>query len=461
MFDISDCDGCSLVIMDLTEQIQIDETKNCRIFIGACTSSLFIRNCSDCVFYTCCRQLRLRDCTNCQFYIYSMSEVHIEYSSGLAFAPFNGGYPDHAKHLTQARLDPQHNLWYDIYDHNDPSKTRVNWRLIDPSTYEEPWFPAGVCEPAVPRTTAGSVTRHDEGGDSSMESFNLNQMKAHAAELAAVASPPPAPAANTLPPPLPSPSEPASGPRVAVIGRGEVGITLAQRLVRAGWLVQFGARNPDEVTLSRLPSHPLLLVPLSPLTLLQTRAKSKPNEVLASSPIVTISEAANWSQFILLTVPGMRADSEYTALASQLGDGAEGKLIIDATNPLSFPQLEIFWDGNKSSGELLQAALPKSFVYKAFNTVGLNHLGNPNGSLIPGRDASLGPLKMLFCGGADQREAAAQIISAVGFTPVYVGAIRYSRNLEAIAELWIHLGIPGIGSSENWGMGFHFEPTGV
>jgi predicted dinucleotide-binding enzyme len=105
--------------------------------------------------------------------------------------------------------------------------------------------------------------------------------------------------------------------------------------------------------------------------------------------------------------------------------------------------------------------LPKSFVFKAFNTVGLNHLGNPDGSLVPGRADSLGPLKMLYCGPLEQREAAAQVISAVGFHPVYVGTLRYSRNLEAIAELWIHLAIPGVGSSENWGMGFHFEPTGV
>ena len=36
-------------------------------------------------------------------------------------------------------------------------------------------------------------------------------------------------------------------PRIAVIGRGEVGITLARRLVQAGWSVQFGSRNPEEV----------------------------------------------------------------------------------------------------------------------------------------------------------------------------------------------------------------------
>ena len=130
MFSIEDCDGSTLVIMDQTEQVQIDQVKNCKIFIGACQSSIFIRNCENCVFYTCCRQLRLREVTNSTFYILSMAEVHIEYSNTVRFAPFNGGYPEHARHLTSANLDAKHNLWYDIFDHNDPGKTRENWSLL-------------------------------------------------------------------------------------------------------------------------------------------------------------------------------------------------------------------------------------------------------------------------------------------------------------------------------------------
>eukprot|EP00604_Paraphysomonas_vestita_P002583 CAMPEP_0174818854 /NCGR_PEP_ID=MMETSP1107-20130205/1759_1 /TAXON_ID=36770 /ORGANISM="Paraphysomonas vestita, Strain GFlagA" /LENGTH=381 /DNA_ID=CAMNT_0016031341 /DNA_START=401 /DNA_END=1546 /DNA_ORIENTATION=+ len=381
-----------------------------------------------------------------------MSEVHIEYSTRLGFAPFNGGYPDHAKHLSVARLDPQHNLWYDVYDHNDPSKTRVNWHLIDPSTYEEPWFPAGPCEPAVPRTLRGSVKRADQ--DPSMLSFDLNQMKAHAAEIKNASSAPPLPAASSteVSPPAPptstqehqstttssTSSTSSTSPRIAIIGRGDVGITLGRRFVKAGWEVQFGSRNPQE-----------------------TQAKAKPDEILSSSPIVSISDAVNWSQFVVLTVPGIRSIEEYNELATLLGDGIKGKVVIDTTNPLLFPSLEVFWDGSTSAGERFQSALPDSFVFKAFNTVGLNHLGNAEGTLIPGRNPDQGPLKMLFAGPSEQREIASQIISAVGFTPTYVGPIRYSRNLEAIAELWIHLAIPGIGSTENWGQGFHFEPTGI
>lgn len=222
MFDIADCENSSLAVLDYCEQVQIDEIKNCRVFIGACASSIFIRNCSNCVFYTSCRQLRLRDVVNCSFYIYSMAEVHIEYSSNVRFAPFNGGYPEQAQHLRQANLDASHNLWYDIFDHNDPGRTRVNWSLIPEAEYEQPWFPAGEpCEPAVPRTKAGSVQRVEEpsGGEAGMQSFSVQQLIADAQALAAKppspvkSSPPPAPAAEPVAvaaPPLPPAEAPVA-----------------------------------------------------------------------------------------------------------------------------------------------------------------------------------------------------------------------------------------------------------
>lgn len=169
-FDISDCSQSTLVVMDVCEQVQIDEVHNCRIFIGACASSIFIRNCFNCVFYTCCRQLRLREVTKCDFYIYSMSEVHIEYSSCLRFAPFNGGYPEQLEHFQAANMDVNHNLWYDIYDHNDPTKSHANWCLLPAEECEAKWFPAGLsCDLAVPVTLPGGVTRHCDVGIQSFE----------------------------------------------------------------------------------------------------------------------------------------------------------------------------------------------------------------------------------------------------------------------------------------------------
>jgi hypothetical protein len=207
-FEIGDCENSILVVMDHTEQIQVDQLKGCRVFLGAVASSLFIRNCENCTFVTACQQLRLREVVNCNFYILSIGEVHIEYSNNVRFAPFNGGYPEQAAHLAAAKLNPHHNLWYDIYDHNDPNKTREHWSLIPESEYEAPWFPAGSpCEVAIPRTRAGSVVRAD--ANDNMQSFSMDQMRMDASKAtggpaATAAAVPPAPVvAATAAPPVP------------------------------------------------------------------------------------------------------------------------------------------------------------------------------------------------------------------------------------------------------------------
>ncbi len=199
VFNIGDCENCTLVVADLTEQVQIDQVKNCRIFIGACASSIFIRNCENCVFYTCCRQLRLREVTNSTFYIMSQAEVHIEYTNTVRFAPFNGGYPQHADHLKAAKLDTKHNLWYDVFDHNDAAKTGSNSSLVPRAEYEAPWFPLGECEPAIALTLPNSVVRTDENAGQVGQSFGAEQMRADAAEIAQ--SPPKAPAPKATPAP--------------------------------------------------------------------------------------------------------------------------------------------------------------------------------------------------------------------------------------------------------------------
>eukprot|EP00602_Paraphysomonas_sp_CaronLab_P009657 CAMPEP_0185023132 /NCGR_PEP_ID=MMETSP1103-20130426/5826_1 /TAXON_ID=36769 /ORGANISM="Paraphysomonas bandaiensis, Strain Caron Lab Isolate" /LENGTH=472 /DNA_ID=CAMNT_0027555569 /DNA_START=99 /DNA_END=1517 /DNA_ORIENTATION=+ len=445
MFDIADCEGSTMVLMDQCEQVQIDEVHKCRVFIGACTSSIFIRNCSNCVFYTCCRQLRLRDCTDCKFFIYSMAEVHIEYSNRLAFGPFNGGYPDHAKHMAAANLDVSHNLWYDIFDHNDPGKTHEHWRVMEVSEYEEPWFPAGECERAIPVTAPGSVARVFE--DSGMQSYGVDQMAADAAALSAPAPPTgpasePAPSVeNVPPPPAPSADMPVNRLCVGIIGTSAVALALAGRLSSAGYSVHLGTAEPDlEKVLTSLGDLP------------------------DNTSVSTVEEACVFGNFIILAVSGMRSAELYHNFAVSLGAGVKGKIVLDATNPLSeYPKLEVIWDGNTSGGEMMQAALPDCHVFKAFNTTGSNHIANPTGSDIPGYDSSIrGPLKMLFAGPKEQQVNAAEIISAVGFTPLYVGPIRYSRNLEAMAELWVHLALPPVGeTTENWGKTFHFEPSGV
>ena len=60
---------CDLWIFDHNAAITIDDCKNCRIFIGPCDSSVFIRDCYDCKCVFLCRQFRTRTCEDCDFQV--------------------------------------------------------------------------------------------------------------------------------------------------------------------------------------------------------------------------------------------------------------------------------------------------------------------------------------------------------------------------------------------------------
>lgn len=215
--------------------------------------------------------------------------------------------------------------------------------------------------------------------------------------------------------------------KIAIVGTGSVGSSLGRNLLKAGHTVVYGARNPSsektQAAIAKLPG----------------------------ATVSSISEAVAAAEAVILAVPGMYTQEQYNACAATLGAGAEGKVIIDATNPLSaFPALAVHWDGNTSGGEMCAAALPKSAVFKAFNTTGAENMADPTGQT--------GALHMLFAGDKTKVDTAAAVISGVGFSPKYIGPIRYSRNLESIAELWIHLAVPPAGTTkEDWGRAFHFQ----
>ena len=70
-----------------------------------------------------------------------------------------------------------------------------------------------------------------------------------------------------------------------------------------------------------------------------------------------------------------------------------------------------------------------TYVYKAFNTIGVEHMAHPDGELIAGER-----LRMMFAGEAEYQEKCAEFIDAVGFVPEWVGPTRWVGK--RCAELW-------------------------
>jgi len=137
-FDICGLKDCEVVLADFCDQVQIDDCVNCKIFVGACSESVFARNCSDCEFYVACKQLRLRECFRTSFSLYSQTEPVIEMSNGISFSPFSGGYAAQASHFEAARLNPDTNFWWAVFDFNDEEKTGNNFSLSEEP--QAPWY---------------------------------------------------------------------------------------------------------------------------------------------------------------------------------------------------------------------------------------------------------------------------------------------------------------------------------
>lgn len=137
-------------------QVTADECKRCIFMFGPIESSLFIRNCEDCIVWVSCQQLRTRDCKRCTFFLYSKTEPIIESSEDLTFAPWSASYPGCTRHFEMLKFDPRRNMWNALFDFTGKAD-KCNFRFLSLDEVMElrvelnesiPW--GGGCEPDNP-----------------------------------------------------------------------------------------------------------------------------------------------------------------------------------------------------------------------------------------------------------------------------------------------------------------------
>ena len=180
--------------------------------------------------------------------------------------------------------------------------------------------------------------------------------------------------------------------KISVLGSGNIGRRLTKYWAEAGHEVMLGTRTVDD------------------------DAREMAAEL--QSQIGTHAEAAAHGVVVALAIPGNALEPVVTSL--DLSD----KIIIDATN--------FSGSDGKSGAERIAEWAPNATVYKAFNTTGAENFDKPelNGMRVD----------MLFSGAdGDTRQTVAQLISDIGFNPIYAGGIEKSALLEAVARLWISM----------------------
>jgi predicted dinucleotide-binding enzyme len=196
--------------------------------------------------------------------------------------------------------------------------------------------------------------------------------------------------------------------KVAILGSGDVGITLAQGFEKHGYQVVIGTKNPSKT--------------------IEWKGK-----------LVSYADAAGNADLLVLAVKGTVAEDVIKTVAPH----AAGKTVIDATNPIADapPQngiLSFFTTFDNSLMERLQRLAPQANFVKAFNTVGSDLMVNPT---LKG-----GPPTMFICGNNEAaKKEVASILQAFGWESEDMGLAEAARAIEPLCILWC---IPGFAKND-------------
>lgn len=187
--------------------------------------------------------------------------------------------------------------------------------------------------------------------------------------------------------------------KIGILGAGNVGGRLGKVWAQKGHDVMFSSRQPDSERMNALLE-----------------------EVAGNAVAGSLDETIAYSNILVLSVPW---EAVREILTSR--EDWSGKIIIDATNRLAPPGD----DEAPTAAETVAQWAPGAKVVKAYNTIGAEHIENPN---FHGQVAS-----MFICGDHDAREDVRSLIIDSGFEVVEVGDLDKAILLEYLARLWITL----------------------
>ncbi|TNF23325.1 MAG: NADP oxidoreductase [Deltaproteobacteria bacterium] len=212
--------------------------------------------------------------------------------------------------------------------------------------------------------------------------------------------------------------------KIAILGTGVVGKTLAGKLASLGHDVALGTRDPD-ATLTRTAPGPFGDLPVAALV------KDHP-----TIQVLTFADAAAHGELAILATGGQVT----LAAAAATGSALDGKILMDLSNPLDFskgfpPTLSVCNDD--SLGEQVQRALPAAKVVKTLNTVNVSVMIAPE-ALPGGAEAHT----LFVCG--DDPDAKARVTGLLrewfGWRDVLdLGDITTARGTEMYLPLWLRM----------------------
>lgn len=201
--------------------------------------------------------------------------------------------------------------------------------------------------------------------------------------------------------------------KIAVLGTGNVGNTIASKLVEVGHTVMMGSRSAEN-----------------------EKAKAFVANHNGNASAGTFADAAEFGDIIFNCTAGV-ASLEALNLAGE--NNLNGKIIVDLANPLDFskgmpPTLAIC--NNNSLGEEIQRSFPQAKVVKTLNTMWCGLMVNP--AMVNGGDHN-----NFICGNdGSAKEEVKNILKSFGWIEKNIldlGDITKARGTEMYLPIWLSI----------------------
>lgn len=202
---------------------------------------------------------------------------------------------------------------------------------------------------------------------------------------------------------------------IGILGSGVVSTTLADGLLKHGYAVKLGSRDPAKLEEWRQGAS-------------------------SGASVGTFVEAADFGELVILAVKGGAAELVLDACGTAL----EGKTVIDTTNPIADAPpvngvLQFFTGINDSLMERLQKKAPLVHFVKAFSCVGNAFMIDPTFAVRP---------TMFICGNnAAAKGEVGTLLERIGWEVSDMGMVESARAIEPLCMLWCIPGLSGGGWS--------------